>query len=92
MKKKNDGSRGNFFYANVLKLQVMATLKQLQQTLQLTFGLVPIVAGIDKYTNLLTNWDELFRSSHIGNTPSECCRIYENCGSNRDNSRCHCLD
>lgn len=34
----------------------MATVKQLQQTLQLTFGLVPIVAGLDKFTNLLTNW------------------------------------
>ncbi|MCW3120808.1 MAG: hypothetical protein JWQ38_300 [Flavipsychrobacter sp.] len=34
----------------------MATVKQLQQTLQLTFGLVPIVAGLDKFTNLLTDW------------------------------------
>lgn len=34
----------------------MASLKQLQNTLRLTFGLVPIVAGLDKFTNLLTNW------------------------------------
>ncbi len=34
----------------------MATVKQLQTTLKLTFGLVPIVAGLDKFTNLLTNW------------------------------------
>ena len=34
----------------------MTTVKQLQQTLQLTFGLVPIVAGLDKFTNLLTHW------------------------------------
>jgi uncharacterized membrane protein YphA (DoxX/SURF4 family) len=26
------------------------------QLLRLTFGLVPIVAGIDKFTNILTNW------------------------------------
>lgn len=26
------------------------------QTLRLTYGLVPIVAGIDKFTNLLTDW------------------------------------
>ena len=26
--------------------------------LRLTFGLVPIVAGADKFTNLLTNWDQ----------------------------------
>ena len=34
----------------------MATVKQLQKTLQLTFGLVPIIAGFDKFTNLLTHW------------------------------------
>jgi uncharacterized membrane protein YphA (DoxX/SURF4 family) len=34
----------------------MATIKQLQSTLKLTFGIVPIVAGLDKFTNLLTNW------------------------------------
>jgi len=26
--------------------------------LRLTFGLVPIVAGLDKYTNLLTDWSQ----------------------------------
>lgn len=26
--------------------------------LKLTFGLVPIVAGLDKFTNLLTNWEQ----------------------------------
>lgn len=26
--------------------------------LRLTFGLVPIVAGLDKFTNLLTNWEQ----------------------------------
>jgi uncharacterized membrane protein YphA (DoxX/SURF4 family) len=34
----------------------MATIKQLQQTLHITYGVVPIVAGLDKFTNLLTNW------------------------------------
>ncbi|MBO9152535.1 hypothetical protein ACFOTA_09990 [Chitinophaga sp. GCM10012297] len=34
----------------------MATISQLQQTLKFTFGVVPIVAGLDKFTNLLTNW------------------------------------
>jgi hypothetical protein len=34
----------------------MATIQQLQHTLKLTFGIVPIVAGLDKFTNLLTNW------------------------------------
>jgi uncharacterized membrane protein HdeD (DUF308 family) len=35
----------------------MATIKQLQKNLALTFGLVPIVAGMDKFTNLLTHWE-----------------------------------
>jgi uncharacterized membrane protein YphA (DoxX/SURF4 family) len=35
---------------------IMATIRQLQQTLKLTFGIVPVVAGLDKFTNLLTNW------------------------------------
>jgi uncharacterized membrane protein YphA (DoxX/SURF4 family) len=34
----------------------MTTIKQLQHTLRLTFGIVPIVAGLDKFTNLLTHW------------------------------------
>ena len=40
----------------------MATIKQLQGTLKLTYGLVPIVAGLDKFTNLLTRW-----SDYLGN-------------------------
>ncbi len=27
--------------------------------MKLTFGIVPIVAGLDKFTNLLTNWEQL---------------------------------
>jgi len=34
----------------------MATLHQLRQMLNVTYGAVPIVAGLDKFTNLLTNW------------------------------------
>jgi uncharacterized membrane protein YphA (DoxX/SURF4 family) len=33
------------------------TVKSIWQILRLTFGLVPIVAGLDKFTDLLTNWD-----------------------------------
>jgi hypothetical protein len=35
----------------------MATVKQLQQVLQVTYGLVPVVAGLDKFTNLLVEWE-----------------------------------
>lgn len=34
----------------------MAKIQQIQQTLKFTFGILPIVAGLDKFTNLLTNW------------------------------------
>jgi hypothetical protein len=43
----------------------MATIKQVQTTLQFTYGLVPIVAGLDKFTNLLTNWVD-----YLGNNKS----------------------
>lgn len=29
-----------------------------QKILKFTYGLVPIVAGLDKFTNLLTNWED----------------------------------
>ena len=38
------------------------TLKQVQNISRLTYGIVPIVAGLDKFTNLLTNW-----SDYLGN-------------------------
>jgi hypothetical protein len=34
----------------------MASVNQLQRLLKFTYGLVPIVAGLDKFTNLLTDW------------------------------------
>src|SRR4051812_25519956 len=44
-------------------------LKRIWWTLRMTFGLVPIVAGLDKFTNLLTNWEQylspLVRNSGI---------------------------
>jgi hypothetical protein len=41
----------------------MATVNQLQNTLKLTYGIVPIVAGLDKFTNLLTNWADYLGSN-----------------------------
>lgn len=35
-----------------------AKTAQLQQLLKITFGIVPIAAGADKFLNLLTQWDE----------------------------------
>lgn len=34
------------------------SIKPVFHLLKLTFGLVPIVAGFDKFTNLLTNWEQ----------------------------------
>ncbi len=34
------------------------SLKTTQTILRFTFGLVPIVAGADKFTNLLVNWEK----------------------------------
>ena len=50
---------------NETKTYFMATVKQLSQTLKVTFGIVPIVAGLDKFTNLLTHW-----SDYLGNNKS----------------------
>jgi uncharacterized membrane protein YphA (DoxX/SURF4 family) len=47
----------------------MATIQQLQKTLKLTFGLVPIVAGLDKFTNLLTNWSDYLGNNIRGSLP-----------------------
>lgn len=33
------------------------SIKPTFNLLKLTFGIVPIVAGLDKFTNLLTNWE-----------------------------------
>src|SRR5437870_1395084 len=33
-------------------------LHSTQATLKFAFGVVPIVAGADKFTNLLTNWEQ----------------------------------
>ncbi|MEP6595288.1 MAG: hypothetical protein ABJA71_05045 [Ginsengibacter sp.] len=37
--------------------------KTVQQVLKYTYGLVPIMAGFDKFTNLLTNWENYLNPS-----------------------------
>jgi uncharacterized membrane protein YphA (DoxX/SURF4 family) len=34
----------------------MTNTNQLQGILRITYGLVPVIAGLDKFTNLLTDW------------------------------------
>jgi hypothetical protein len=40
-----------------------------QNVLRLTFGIVPIVAGLDKFTNLLTNWPGYLGANITGMLP-----------------------
>jgi len=47
--------------------------QQVQQVLKYTYGLVPIVAGLDKFTNLLTNWKDYLSESvnqHVSIQPN----------------------
>ncbi|MGE5107229.1 MAG: hypothetical protein ACM3H8_06775 [Sphingobacteriales bacterium] len=37
--------------------------EKVQQVLKYTYGLVPIVAGLDKFTNLLANWKDYVSKS-----------------------------
>jgi len=44
-------------------------LSKVQTLLKFTFGLVPIVAGADKFTNLLTDWSQYLNPSLAGMLP-----------------------
>ncbi len=48
----------------------MATVQSVQNILKLTYGLVPIVAGLDKFTNLLTNWAD-YLGNNVGMLPMD---------------------
>jgi uncharacterized membrane protein YphA (DoxX/SURF4 family) len=41
------------------------------QTLRFTYGIVPVVAGLDKFTNLLADWQEYLAPSIAGLIPFE---------------------
>lgn len=45
------------------------SLRQVFNLLKYTFGIVPIVAGADKFTNLLTNWEQYINPSIAGMLP-----------------------
>jgi len=42
---------------------------KVQQLLKYTYGLVPIVAGLDKFTNLLTHWEDYLSASMVKMLP-----------------------
>ena len=46
-----------------------AELKKIQLILKYTFGLVPIVAGLDKFTNILTDWSKYLAEPLVNALP-----------------------
>ncbi len=46
-----------------------ANLQFVKNVLKYTFGLVPIVAGLDKFSNLLTNWSQYIPEGFAGVLP-----------------------
>ncbi|MDB5012480.1 MAG: hypothetical protein JWQ25_682 [Daejeonella sp.] len=52
------------------KINIMdSSIKNIQKLLQITYGAVPIVAGADKFTNLLTDWEKYLNPVVAQNLP-----------------------
>jgi hypothetical protein len=49
--------------------QTIKTVKGVQMLLKFTYGLIPIVAGLDKFTNLLTDWHKYLNPGIEGMLP-----------------------
>ena len=50
-------------------LNLKQSLNPTFNLLKLTFGIVPIVAGLDKFTNLLTHWENYIHPGIAGKIP-----------------------
>lgn len=48
-----------------------SNLQLVKNILKYTFGLVPIVAGLDKFTNILTSWSQYISEGFAGLLPFE---------------------
>jgi uncharacterized membrane protein HdeD (DUF308 family) len=44
-------------------INLQQAIRPILNLMKLTFGIVPIVAGIDKFTNLLTHWEQYINPS-----------------------------
>ncbi len=53
----------------------MANIREITNLLRLTYGIVPIVAGLDKFTNLLADWPAYIGSSIRGALPLEAAEL-----------------
>ncbi|MBA4056865.1 MAG: hypothetical protein C0490_19280 [Marivirga sp.] len=47
----------------------MEKIQKMQTLLKFTYGIVPIVSGLDKFTNLLTSWTDYLNPSIAGMLP-----------------------
>lgn len=54
---------------SVTSNQTSQTIRSIQSLLKLTFGIVPIVAGLDKFTNFLTNWSDYLGPTIVSMLP-----------------------
>jgi uncharacterized membrane protein YphA (DoxX/SURF4 family) len=45
-------------YAHETGARAISNIEKVRTILKWTYGLVPIVAGADKFTDILTNWDQ----------------------------------
>ena len=50
-------------------IETSKDLKTVFTIMKLTYGLVPIVAGLDKFTNLLTNWEQYLHPGLVSLLP-----------------------
>lgn len=50
-------------------LQPTQKLNSVYNIMRLTYGIVPIVAGLDKFTNLLTDWEQYLNPSLVSALP-----------------------
>lgn len=48
-----------------------SNVQLVKDILKYTFGLVPIVAGLDKFTNILTDWSQYISDGFAGMIPFE---------------------
>lgn len=48
-----------------------SNMKLVKNILKYTFGIVPIVAGLDKFTNILTNWSQYVSEAFANLLPFE---------------------
>lgn len=52
-----------------MEAKISHTVRQTSDLLRLTYGIVPIVAGLDKFFNILAHWENYIPSSFSSSLP-----------------------